>query len=68
MLATMEQRETAKGFRCRYCGSCEMFVCYTRRERDRVVRVRECKDCGKRIRTYEDVGTGTPSKRGPNRT
>ena len=43
-----------RGLRCRECGSQRFRVVYTRARRGgRVVRRRQCRECGKRITTWE---------------
>ena len=43
-----------RGLRCRHCGCRHFFVIYTRPYRGgRLVRRRECRNCGERITTSE---------------
>ncbi len=41
--------------RCPYCGSSDTFVLETRQAGNGVRRRRQCRDCGKRFTTYEQV-------------
>jgi len=41
--------------KCPFCGSSDSRVVDTRDVRDRIRRRRECKDCGQRFTTYEQV-------------
>ncbi len=41
--------------KCPFCGSSDSHVVDTRDVRDRIRRRRECKDCGQRFTTYEQV-------------
>jgi len=45
--------EAVGGIVCHGCGCRHFLVVYTRRERGRIVRRRECRHCGRRITTYE---------------
>lgn len=43
-----------RGLRCPKCACPHLWVVYTRKcERGRIRRRRECRNCGKRITTYE---------------
>jgi len=44
------------GLKCRRCGCRDLRVLYTRRKRGRVVRLRVCRHCGKRMLTSEREG------------
>ena len=45
------------GLECRHCGCKHFRVIYTRPYRSgRIMRRRECRDCGKRITTWEKAG------------
>lgn len=45
-----------RGLRCRHCGCGHFYVVYTRPGRDgKLVRRRECRNCGERITTWERV-------------
>lgn len=45
-----------RGLQCRNCGCRHVFVIYTRRAwGGRIVRRRECRDCGTRMTTFERV-------------
>lgn len=43
------------GVPCPRCGCCDQRVVETRRKRGRIVRIRNCRHCGKRIITTEHV-------------
>lgn len=43
-----------RGLECRHCGCQHFYVLYTRpASGDRIMRRRECRNCGRRITTYE---------------
>jgi len=44
-----------RGLRCPQCGCGHLPVLYTRQQRDHVLRVRCCRDCGRRVVTRERV-------------
>ena len=48
----MKEQEMS-GLVCRKCGCAHMPVLYTRRRDDKVMRVRECRNCKQRRTTYE---------------
>lgn len=64
MAQTDEQLRPADGIACPRCGCCHQAVLYVRRQPSRVIRVRECRNCLRRIRTVETLMNGTPRKRG----
>jgi len=45
--------ETERGLECRKCGCRHMFVVWTRHQRGKIVRRRECRYCGTKITTFE---------------
>jgi transcriptional regulator NrdR family protein len=47
--------ELAAGLECSKCGCRHVPVLYTRRLPGRIVRVRECRCCGRRLRTVERI-------------
>lgn len=48
--------EVAKGISCPKCGCRHLFVLRTRQApRDRIMRVRECRNCGRTVVTYEEA-------------
>lgn len=48
---------TSRGIECPSCGCRVFFVVYTRRTwGGRIMRRRECRNCGRRITTYEKRG------------
>lgn len=49
-----------RGLLCPECECAHLPVVYTRRQGNRIKRLRECRHCGKRIVTYERI-PGTPS-------
>jgi len=50
--------ENPQGVVCPKCGCAHLPVLNTRRSMDRIVRYRRCRNCGRRVTTYEV----TPSK------
>ena len=44
-----------QGIRCPWCGSRHLPVSYTRHRNQRIVRVRKCSHCDRRVTTYEKV-------------
>lgn len=44
------------GVRCPSCECTHVPVYYTRERMNRVVRVRQCRDCGRRFQTTEQLG------------
>jgi transcriptional regulator NrdR family protein len=54
MQGSPKQSPGHTGLRCRKCGSQQFRVVYTRAARDgKIVRRRECRQCGGRITTWE---------------
>jgi len=52
--ADQVKSEDDRGLRCRECGCRHFYVIYTKRTyRNRILRRRECRNCGHRITTYE---------------
>ncbi len=53
-VATVHFEQERRGIECPSCG-CRLFrVLYTRRSiGDRILRRRECRNCGRRVTTYE---------------
>jgi len=47
------QPKERPGVACRKCGCCHLPVYYTRRQLGCIVRVRECRHCGRRLVTRE---------------
>ena len=46
--------ESKRGLECRYCGCRHFYVVYTRRASGgKLIRRRECRNCGKRMTTVE---------------
>lgn len=45
-----------RGLVCPKCGCSHLPVLYTRHKRDHVLRVRLCRDCGRRVITRERAG------------
>ena len=43
----------AKGLECPRCGCCHLYVLYTRQRLGKILRIRECRYCGRRITTWE---------------
>lgn len=47
-----------RGIVCSQCGGIELRVIYTRKSwGNRIIRRRECRQCGRRLTTYERAGT-----------
>ena len=44
-----------KGLECPRCGCRHLYVVYTRQRLKKILRVRECRHCGRRIKTYEQI-------------
>lgn len=42
-----------KGIVCPKCGCSHFYVIYTRPRGDKIMRRKECRNCGKKITTYE---------------
>lgn len=42
-----------RGLECRQCGCRHFEVCYTRQQENQIMRVRQCRHCGRRLVTYE---------------
>jgi len=42
-----------RGLECRKCGCKHFFVIYTRAREESIMRRRECRNCGRRITTWE---------------
>ena len=47
------QSTPTEGIGCPRCGCRHMYVVYTRQRAKKILRVRECRYCGRRIKTYE---------------
>ena len=50
-----ESDARARGIECPRCGCRHVYVVYTRQRLMKILRVRECRHCGRRIKTYEQV-------------
>lgn len=50
------QAKAKEGLCCRHCGCSEMPVYYTRRSLGKIKRVRQCRNCLKRVMTWESDG------------
>ena len=51
-----EDRQEQRGLVCSDCGCQHFYVLYTRRrDNGRVMRRRECRNCGRRITTWEST-------------
>ena len=44
-----------QGLECPRCGCRHMYVMYTRSTPTRIVRIRECRHCGRRLKTCEQA-------------
>ena len=51
---TGPERHT-EGIECPRCGCRHLYVVYTRHRGKKVLRLRECRHCGRRIMTYEQA-------------
>ena len=47
--------QTSNGLECRGCGCRHFEVVYTRPKHGYIMRLRECRNCGKRVSTREKV-------------
>lgn len=52
----MPPKDPAKGLACPRCGCRHLPVVYTRPKPGHILRVRECRHCGKRMSTRERTG------------
>jgi len=50
---------TTDGLACPSCGCCHLPVLYTRKTPRRVKRVRECRNCGRRVTSFERIPEGS---------
>lgn len=48
-----EGKESVSRMRCKDCGCEHLPVLYTRHRESKVIRVRECRNCGRRVATQE---------------
>ncbi|MGW8256624.1 MAG: NrdR family transcriptional regulator [Thermoguttaceae bacterium] len=46
---------SAQGLECPKCGCRHLYVVYTRQRMKKILRVRECRHCGRRITTWEQA-------------
>jgi transcriptional regulator NrdR family protein len=53
--ANKEQVAQKHGIECPRCGCRHLYVVYTRHRMKKILRVRECRHCGRRIKTYEQA-------------
>ena len=44
-----------RGIACKNCGCKHLSVYYTRRHVKKIIRMRQCRHCGRRVRTVERV-------------
>ena len=51
--AACDRPKECPGVACRKCGCCHLPVYYVRRQKDCILRVRECRHCGRRLVTRE---------------
>lgn len=57
--AVVPSEDPPPGLRCPSCDCAHLPVSYTRRRGKRIMRVRHCRHCGRRVVTYEAaIGTG----------
>ena len=52
-MSTEAKEAEKRGLECRKCGCRHFYVIYTRRREGVIVRLRECRNCGKRLLTHE---------------
>jgi transcriptional regulator NrdR family protein len=52
-----QSEERPGGLRCPRCACPHLPVLYTRYRPQKIVRVRKCRHCGRRMITYETIGT-----------
>lgn len=52
------EKPASAGFLCPSCGRRKLFVVYTRNREDRILRVRQCRFCSRRVMTFEQVYGG----------
>ena len=58
----MKPEEKQIGLVCRYCGCRHFYVVYTRQRPGKLMRRRQCRNCGARFTTWEkDVGGAKPA-------
>jgi len=50
-----QAQEAAQGLRCPSCYGTDLRQYYTRKRADKVLRVRICRHCGRRVQTTERV-------------
>jgi hypothetical protein len=50
---TWDPADNTRGVVCRKCGCADLRVLNTRYSMGRIVRYRQCRNCGKRVTTYE---------------
>lgn len=50
-----DSRAKLQSLECPRCGCRHMYVVYTRSTPGRIVRIRECRHCKRRLRTHEQV-------------
>jgi hypothetical protein len=44
-----------QGIECPKCGCRHLYVVYTRQRNKRILRVRQCRYCGRRVMTCEEI-------------
>jgi transcriptional regulator NrdR family protein len=59
-------RPNPRGLCCPRCGCYDLRRAYTRKQPRRIMRVRTCRHCGKRIVTYEAVSGARPEEKRPS--
>jgi transcriptional regulator NrdR family protein len=62
----MKNEQLGRGLTCRKCGHQRFRVVYTRARVDKLVRRRECRQCGERMTTWERALGGVGSKLRPS--
>lgn len=56
MKSQVQSTSEIKGLTCPRCGCRHLFVVYTRGKPGHILRVRECRHCGRRLVTRERAG------------
>ena len=50
-----DSKTTQRGIECPRCGCRDFYVVYTRPRDHRIVRRKECRNCGRRVTTHEQM-------------
>jgi transcriptional regulator NrdR family protein len=60
-MSESKSRKCPRGIECPACGCRHLYVLYTRHRSTAIVRVRRCRNCQRRIVTYERLLGGDSS-------